>query len=108
MKNCSFSSIAHYSRLFGYVTNFYNVSRHVTDSAYANVPQARLEAYVGSEINAGDPHQGGRGLCEFHSGNCHSLSHACHYSTPEEMFAITDIVRQQSPGNFKEKKIGYN
>lgn len=91
-------------RMWGYITNFYNVSRHVRDAAYSNVPHARMEAYLGSELNAGNIQQGGRRLCDFQRGNCHARAHACHYSTPDEMNAVTDIVRGSHLQQFRLKR----
>ena len=79
------------------------MSRHIADGAFFNVPHARMEAYLNFELNAGDMDQGGRRLCDFQRGNCHSLAHACHYSTPEEMAAITHIVRQHIPHQFRDE-----
>ncbi|CAJ1953248.1 unnamed protein product [Cylindrotheca closterium] len=76
----------HSDWLLGYITNFYNVSRH-------------LDAYMGSEINA--ERQGSRRLCDNLRGNCHGFSHVCHYSTPTEMIAINNIVRRRNPEEFR-------
>mmetsp|Transcript_13382 Transcript_13382/g.32221 ORF Transcript_13382/g.32221 Transcript_13382/m.32221 type:complete len:769 (-) Transcript_13382:315-2621(-) len=89
----------HSDWFIAYFTNFYNISNHVTDPDFVNVPQARLGSIMESEINGGDaPHR--RKICDFHSGNCHSMSFACHYSNPTEMKAITDIVRQENPSEY--------
>jgi hypothetical protein len=92
------------SRLFGFVTNFYNVSRHVLGDVYADVPHARMESYLDSELYAGNMEQSGRGLCDFDLEYCHSYAPACHYSTPNRMRAITSIVRRRLPHKFRDER----
>jgi hypothetical protein len=87
--------------LWGIFSNFYNVSRHTAEEKYKNVPQARMEAYMGSELYAGNPYQGGRGICDQTRDNCHSFARACHYSTPAQMAALTEISRQRNPDKFR-------
>lgn len=65
------------------------------------MPQARLDALLESEINAGNSRQGHRRLCDFLRGNCHSEAHVCHYSTPREMEEITRIIRKQNPEEYR-------
>lgn len=95
-----FLTVFDFCRFIAYFTNFYNLSNHVGDPIFADVPYARLGTLRDSEINGGDaPYR--RGICDFHSGNCHSMALACHYSNPTEMKAITDLVRQENPSDFK-------
>eukprot|EP00934_Nitzschia_sp_Nitz4_P002545 Nitzschia sp. Nitz4//scaffold10_size219509//79751//82157//NITZ4_001421-RA/size219509-processed-gene-0.235-mRNA-1//1//CDS//3329532899//2535//frame0 len=89
----------HSDWLWGYVSNFYNVSDHVGDPTYETVPQARMNAYLGSEIDVGQPDKPRR-ICDFQRGNCHSQAQACHYSTPDEMAYVTGIVKRRYRNEF--------
>jgi hypothetical protein len=48
--------------------------------------------------------QSGRGLCDFDNEYCHSYAPACHYSNPNRMRAITNIVRQRVPQKFRDER----
>ena len=91
----------HSDWLFGYITNFYNASRHVAHPAFADVPHARLDSYMNSELYAGNIKQGGRGNCDFDNEYCNSMSHACHYSNPQRMRTITDTIIRRVPHKFR-------
>uniref|UniRef100_A0A7R9WUE3 Uncharacterized protein n=2 Tax=Craspedostauros australis TaxID=1486917 RepID=A0A7R9WUE3_9STRA len=97
-------------RLWGVITNFYNISRHnaFDDENFRNVPQERMEAYHGSTLYAGNPKQGGRGNCNHMQSYCHSLSPVCHYSTPDRMHALTNVVRQRNPTNYRTPAHGHS
>jgi len=92
----------HSDWVWGFISNFYNLSDHTAaNDEFASVPHSRLEAYRGSELNAGDMDQhDNRGICEFQRGNCDAKAEACHYSTPEEMERLTTMVRRQYPYDF--------
>lgn len=93
----------HSDWVWGFISNFYNLSDHtIANDEFASVPESRLEAYRGSELNAGDlDEHDNHGICEFQRGNCDVNAEACHYSTPEEMAYITDMVRQRYTDDFQ-------
>jgi hypothetical protein len=48
----------HSDWVIGYFANYYNISRHVVEPYYADVPHARIEPYKNSEI-----YKKGTGFC---------------------------------------------
>jgi hypothetical protein len=67
----------HSDWIWGFFTNFYNLSRHTDDERWKNVPHARLDAYNLSEIYAGsnEPyHSGIRRNCNYEYDNCDASS----------------------------------
>ena len=71
------------TKVMGYFINYYNISRHVEDPFYKDVPQSRIEALQESEIYGGRKsgfcRQDGIGnddmkLCEHGSKICHRVS----------------------------------
>ena len=72
----------HSDHAFGVFLNFYNISQHVKDPWYRNVPQARVWSYKDSEIYAKP-----RGVCEnsLSELGCKTGVEICHYVTPQWM-----------------------
>jgi hypothetical protein len=74
--------------IWGFFTNFYNLSVHVEDDKWKDIPHARIEGYNQSEIYAGphEPyHEGLRRICDNAKDRCNAFSSICHYQTPENM-----------------------
>jgi hypothetical protein len=65
--------------VLGYFVNYYNVSTHVADPYYRDVPHARLESYKESEI-----YKSGTGFCR-NDNQCKSDAEICHRATPKWM-----------------------
>ena len=82
-----------------YFANFYNVSKHVTHSFYANVPQARMEAYQGSEI-----YKRATGFCN-NERNCSEGSDICHRASADWMERETLLWRDKLPKKFNSGKL---
>lgn len=72
----------HSDHAFGVFLNFYNISQHVKDPWYRNVPQARVWSYKDSEIYAKP-----RGVCKnsLTELGCEAGVEVCHYATPQWM-----------------------
>ena len=72
----------HSDHAFGVFLNFYNISQHVKDPWYRNVPQARVWSYKDSEIYAKP-----RGVCKnsLTELGCKAGVEVCHYATPQWM-----------------------
>jgi hypothetical protein len=62
----------HSDWVMGFFVNFYNVSNHVEDKYYQNVPQARIESFEGSNV-----YQKASGYCK-NEGNCPNGTMICH------------------------------
>ena len=92
----------HSDWLWGYISNFYNLSRHVDDAMYNDVRHSRLHAYMESELYAGNLNNPGRRICDYQNENCNSFTEACHYIKPNEMRAVTDRIRARVPDDFKQ------
>ncbi|KAL7432074.1 hypothetical protein ACHAXM_003336 [Skeletonema potamos] len=63
----------HSDWVMGFFVNFYNVSKHVEEKFYENVPQARMESFKGSHIYAKPT-----GYCKNNEGICESGAMICH------------------------------
>jgi len=72
----------HSDHVFGVFLNFYNISQHVKDPWYRNVPQARVWSYKDSEI-----YDKPRGVCKnsLTELGCKPGVEICHYATPQWM-----------------------
>jgi hypothetical protein len=90
----------HSDWVIGYFMNYYNMSRHVTDPFYKDVPHSRIEAYKGSEIygmrKTGFCKQDGREDCDNGSEICHRVS-------PEWMEQETRQFRLKFPSKFRNQ-----
>ena len=73
----------HSDWVIGYFINYYNVSKHVVNPFYTDVPHARLEAYKGSEI-----YRKGTGFC-MNEVNCKEGDDICHRVSLEWMMKKT-------------------
>ena len=93
----------HSDWVIGYFANYYNVSNHVSDPFYADVPHARIEPYKGSEIYGGYVRQYS-GLCgtSFGSKCNNEATEICHYATPEWMKKETDRLRLNTPQYYRK------
>ena len=86
----------HSDWVIGYFVNYYNVSRHVMEPFYANVPHARIESYKNSEI-----YRKGTGFCRNEGiNNCEEGSEICHKVTTQFMKRETDRLRSKVPEKF--------
>lgn len=80
--------------VLGYFVNYYNVSTHVSDEYYENVPHARFESYKNSEIYAR-----GTGFCQ-NDDNCKPDTEVCHRAKPEWMEEENDRWKMKHPYSF--------
>lgn len=85
----------HSDWVIGYFANYYNVSRHVVEPFYADVPHARIEPYKNSEI-----YKKGTGFCVNEGNNCKEGSELCHRATPQWMKDETDRLRLKVPTKY--------
>ncbi len=86
----------HSDWVIGYFVNYYNVSRHVMEPYYANVPHARIESYKNSEI-----YRRGTGFCRNEGiNNCEEGSEICHKVKTQLMKHETDRLRSKVPEKF--------
>ena len=85
----------HSDWVIGYFANNYNVSKHVADPYYADVPHARIEPYQG-EIYGTGRRRRFQEKCGDKAG-----AKVCHYATPEWMKKETDRLRLNAPENFR-------
>ena len=83
----------------GYFFNYYNVSRHVADPFYANVPHARIESYKGSVI-----YKKAAGFCQ-NENDCAEGSDICHYATADWMENEVKRWRAKMPDKFIERQL---
>ena len=82
----------HSDWVLGFFVNHYNISSHVKEPWYKNVPQSRMEEWQGSVI-----YRRPEGFCQNdHVDKCHPDSVACHYMTPEAMTNLTNSVKAKS------------
>lgn len=94
----------HSDWMWGFFSNFYNISKHNDEDFYRDVPHARMDGYNQSELYAGknEPHHKGlRRICNNERENCDASSHICHYQTPEDMARLTAEVQQKFPEKYK-------
>ena len=92
----------HSDWVLGYFANFYNVSEHVAEPFYRDVPHARIEGYKGSEIYR-KPY---RRLCRndpLHDGGCEADTELCHRATPRWMAEETARWRNKTPEGFRRR-----
>ena len=78
----------------GYFVNYYNVSNHVRNPYYRDVPHARMEVYKESEI-----YIKGTGLCQ-NEQNCKRGSEICHGTSPEWMEEELKQLKLNVPNKF--------
>jgi hypothetical protein len=81
--------------VLGYFVNYYNVSTHVAEPYYKNVPHARLESYKGSE-----KYRRPTGFCR-NDSTCEKDTEICHRATPEWMEMETKRWKLMAPDKFK-------
>lgn len=96
----------HSDWMWGFFSNFYSISKHNDEPFYRDVPHARMDGYNQSELYAGtnEPHHAGlRRICNNEKENCDSLSHICHYQTPEDMTRLTSEVRSAYPHKYPSR-----
>jgi hypothetical protein len=92
----------HSDWVIGFFANYYNVSKHVADPFYTNVPHSRIEAYKGSEI-----YRKGTGFCAnavgdpATEGNCPPGSEICHRASQVWIRKETERLRQEFPDKFR-------
>jgi len=84
----------HSDWVLGYFVNYYNVSTHVTEPYYKNVPHARFESYKGSEI-----YNRPKGFCR-NDAKCEKDTEICHRATPEWMEMETTRLKLMTPDKF--------
>ena len=80
--------------VLGYFVNYYNVSTHVSDEHYENVPHARFESYKNSEIYARRT-----GFCQ-NDDHCKPDTEICHRAKPEWMKEENDRWKLKLPYSF--------
>jgi hypothetical protein len=100
----------HSDWLWGYFSNYYNLSKHSDDVFFKDVPQDRMEAYNQSQMfhledRPGHDHLHLRGNCdnertEF-GRNCDPSSPICHYQTPRDMSRLTNLIQLSFPHKFR-------
>lgn len=92
-KNWHTGFCLHSDWVWGFFSNFYNISKHVDEIFYTNVPWSRMDGYNNSELYAGGQSQANqekRKICNNDSvENCKNDSHICHYQTPANMHQLT-------------------
>lgn len=90
----------HSDWVLGFFVNHYNISSHVQEPYYQNVPQARMEEWQGSVI-----YKEPQGFCRNdHVDKCQPDSVTCHYMTPQAMTNYTNIVKAKAPaGQFRNE-----
>ena len=82
--------------VLGYFVNYYNVSTHVSDEYFKNVPHARFDSYKKSEIYRS---KRGTGFCK-NDDNCKPDTEICHRAKPEWMEAENARWKLKLPYNF--------
>ena len=84
------------------------IGRVEEDSYISNteVAQDRLKGFRDSELYAGNLGRRSRQNCDFQHANCNSYSPVCHYSTPQRMELLTNIVKQRYPHKFHDRNRG--
>ena len=99
----------HSDWLWGYFTNYYDLSQHSDDSLFRDVPQDRMEAYNQSHMFHREDrpyhnHPDLGGNCDNQRNefgrNCDASSPICHYQTPRDMSRLTHLVQQSFPHKF--------
>mmetsp|Transcript_3864 Transcript_3864/g.6378 ORF Transcript_3864/g.6378 Transcript_3864/m.6378 type:complete len:415 (-) Transcript_3864:217-1461(-) len=85
----------HSDWVLGYFVNYYNVSTHVTEPKFKNVPHARFESYKKSEI-----YRRGTGFCR-NDARCEKDTDICHRATPEWMEMETARLKLMAPDSFQ-------
>mmetsp|Transcript_111 Transcript_111/g.271 ORF Transcript_111/g.271 Transcript_111/m.271 type:complete len:424 (+) Transcript_111:240-1511(+) len=94
IKNWTSGFCMHSDWAVGYFMNFYNVSMHVKEAFYKDVPHARIEAYKGSEI-----YRKGTGLCN-NENDCPEDSEICHRASADWMRNETNRWKLKFPKKF--------
>lgn len=89
----------HSDWVLGFFVNHYNISSHVRNPWYKNVPQSRIEEWHGSVT-----YKRAEGFCNNENvDNCRPDSVTCHYMTSEAMVNYTDVVKAKAlPGQFRD------
>lgn len=103
-KNWTTGFCLHSDWMWGFFSNFYNISKHNDEKVWKDVPHARMDGYNLSEIYAGknDAHHAGlKRICNNEKENCHASSHICHYQGPEDMQRLTLETKRAFPANFR-------
>jgi hypothetical protein len=96
----------HSDWLWGFFSNFYNISKHNDDAYYHDVPHARMEGYNQSELYAGratKENEAMRRICDNAKTHCDASSPICHYQTPADMERLTAEVQTMFPDKFLMK-----
>ncbi|KAL3774951.1 hypothetical protein ACHAWO_007911 [Cyclotella atomus] len=86
----------HSDWVYGYFFNWYNISEHVKEEFYKNVPQARMDDYKGSIIYAK-----GTGFCrnDFNDG-CKNGTEICHRAPVDWMQRELEIMKVKAPHKY--------
>jgi len=96
----------HSDWMWGFFTNFYNLSDHDEHPYFQDIPQARMVGYNQSEIYDGRNHAehiDRRRVCDLygvHRCFAHS-SPICHYMPPASMRNLTNDIRRVYPEQFR-------
>jgi hypothetical protein len=98
----------HSDWLWGYFSNYYNISQHSGDEFFKDVPQDRMEGYNQSQIFHRDDqpyHLNLRRNCDNQrtelGRNCDASSPICHYQTPRDMSRLTHLIQQSFSNKFR-------
>jgi hypothetical protein len=87
----------HSDWVYGYFYNWYNISEHVKEEFYKNVPQARMDDYKGSII-----HAKGTGFCQNdYAGACKNGTEICHRAPANWMQRELEIMKVKAPHKYK-------
>lgn len=88
----------HSDWIYGYFFNWYQISVHVNDTFYADVPQARLEDYKGSNI-----YRKGTGFCQndWDDKECKNGTEICHRAPIQWINQEIDTMRLKRPRKYK-------
>mmetsp|Transcript_26871 Transcript_26871/g.43680 ORF Transcript_26871/g.43680 Transcript_26871/m.43680 type:complete len:93 (+) Transcript_26871:1-279(+) len=85
----------HSDWVIGYFVNHYNVSKHVVNPYYKDVPHARIESHKKSEI-----YRKPSGFCK-NDRVCKAGTEICHRVTPEFLREETERLRLKAPDKFR-------
>jgi hypothetical protein len=95
----------HSDWLWGFFSNFYNISEHNDSDFYRDVPHARMDGYNNSELYAGKNEAHHKELrnkiCNNERENCDPSLPICHYQTPEDMARLNSEVQKAFPDKYR-------
>ena len=95
----------HSDWLWGYFSNYYNLSKHSDDEFFKDIPRDRMEGYNQSQIFYREDkllHPNMRRNCDNQrtklGQKCVASSPICHYQTPKDMTKLSQATRQTVRG----------